>query len=60
MAAGGVGRAVAEAGYRGLMRGQRVVVPGLANKLLAALAPRLVPRNVLLAQLDRRQRKRGA
>ena len=51
---------VAEAGYQGLMRGQRVVVPGLANKLLAALAPRFVPRNILLAQLDRRQLKRGA
>ena len=36
---------VAEAGYRGLMRGQRVVVPGLANKLLAALVPRFVPRS---------------
>ena len=46
---------VAEAGYRGLMRGQRVVVPGLANKLLAALVPRFVPRSILLAQLDRRQ-----
>ena len=51
---------VAEAGYRGLMRGQRVVVPGLANKLLAALVPRFVPRNVLLAQLDRRQLKRAS
>ena len=51
---------VAEAGYQGLMRGQRVVVPGLANKLLAALVPRFVPRNILLAQLDRRQLKRGA
>jgi short-subunit dehydrogenase len=51
---------VAEAGYRGLMRGQRVVVPGLANKLLAALVPRFVPRDVLLAQLDSRQLKRGA
>ena len=35
----------------GLMRGQRVVIPGLANKLLAALAPRFVPRRILLAQL---------
>jgi uncharacterized protein len=51
---------VAEAGYRGLMRGQRVVVPGLANKLVAALLPRLAPRNILLAQLDSRQLKRGA
>ena len=50
---------VAEAGYRGLMRGQRVVVPGLANKLLAALVPRLVPRGILLAQLDTRQLKRA-
>ncbi len=30
---------VAEAGYRGLMRGQRVVVPGLANKLIIILIP---------------------
>ena len=32
---------VAEAGYRGLMRGQRVVVPGLVNRLLATLMPRI-------------------
>jgi hypothetical protein len=51
---------VAEAGYRGLMQGRRVVVPGFANKLLAALVPRLVPRRILLAQLDARQRKRRA
>jgi short-subunit dehydrogenase len=50
---------VAEAGYRGLMRGQRVVVPGWANKLLATLLPRLVPRSILLAQLDTRQLKRA-
>ena len=34
---------VAEAGYRGLMRGKRVVVPGLIPKLLFALVPRIVP-----------------
>jgi short-subunit dehydrogenase len=51
---------VAEAGYRGLMRGKRVVVPGWANWLLATLAPRYAPRSVLLAQLDARQLKRGA
>ena len=51
---------VAGAGYRGLMRGQRVVVPGWANRLLATLLPRFVPRAVLLAQLDARQRKRHA
>jgi hypothetical protein len=51
---------VAEAGYRGLMRGRRLVVPGLANKLVAALVPRLVPRPLLFAALDARRRKRGS
>ena len=50
---------VAEEGYRGLMRGQRVAVPGWANKLLASLLPRFVPRSILLAQLDTRQRERA-
>jgi hypothetical protein len=49
---------VAETGYRGLMRGQRVVLPGLANRLVATLASRLTPRRILLAQLDARQQKR--
>jgi len=51
---------VARQGYRGLMRGQRVVIPGLANKLVAQLAARLTPRRVLLAQLDARQLKQRA
>ena len=51
---------VAEAGYRGLMRGQRVVVPGFANKLVAMVAARWTPRRILLAQLDARQIKRRA
>jgi hypothetical protein len=34
---------VADAGYRGLMKGRGVVVPGLANKLLA-LSVRVSPR----------------
>jgi uncharacterized protein len=51
-------RQVAAAGYRGLMAGQRVVVPGWANKLVASLAPRLVPRSVLLERLERRQSRR--
>ena len=51
---------VAQAGYRGLMQGRRVVVPGFANKLLAALVPRLMPRRILLTQLDARQRRRRA
>jgi short-subunit dehydrogenase len=51
---------VAEAGYRGLIRGQRVVIPGFANKLVARLAARWTPRRILLAQLDARQLKRRA
>jgi short-subunit dehydrogenase len=48
---------VAEAGYRGLMRGQRIVVPGLANKLVAFIVP-LVPRRLLLRMVDARQSRR--
>jgi len=48
---------VAELGYRGLMRGQRLVIPGAANQLVAFL-PRLVPRSLVMAMLDRRQSKR--
>jgi hypothetical protein len=33
-------RAVAEAGYRGLLRGKRVVIPGLLNKIAAAFSRR--------------------
>ncbi len=51
--------AVAEAGYRGLMRGQRTVVPGLASKLVT-LAARLLPRRLLLRLVDSRQSKRRA
>jgi uncharacterized protein len=48
---------VAEAGYRGLMQGQRTIVPGLANKLVTLLI-RVFPRRLLLAVLDRRQSRR--
>jgi short-subunit dehydrogenase len=48
---------VAEAGYRGLMAGKRVVVPGLANKLVTVLAP-LVPRGWVLAATGRHNRRR--
>jgi short-subunit dehydrogenase len=48
---------VAEAGYRGLMRGQRVVVPGLASKLITIFV-RLVPRRLLLRMVDSRQSRR--
>jgi short-subunit dehydrogenase len=51
---------VAEAGYEGLMRGRRVVVPGLANKAVTTIA-RLLPRRLVLeavahSQLVRRRR----
>jgi short-subunit dehydrogenase len=48
---------VAEAGYRGLMRGQRIVVPGIANKLVASVIP-LVPRRLLLRLVGSRQSRR--
>jgi hypothetical protein len=48
---------VAEAGYRGLMRGRRTVVPGLANKLITVLI-RFFPRRLLLAMVDSRQSRR--
>lgn len=38
--------AVAEAGWSGMMRGKRVVVPGLMNKVFAFM-PRFVPRGLL-------------
>jgi len=50
---------VAEAGYRGLMRGKRLVVPGLGNKIITLL-PRMLPRELLLAVLDLRQRRRSS
>jgi len=48
---------VAEQGYRGLMQGRRVVVPGAVNKLVAMLIG-FVPRSILLAVVDARQSKR--
>ena len=48
---------VAEAGYRGLMRGKRLVIPGLGNKTMAFL-PRIMPRDLLLSLAGRRQRAR--
>jgi short-subunit dehydrogenase len=50
---------VAQAGYRGLMEGRRLVVPGLANKLVAGLVPRFVPRPLLLAAIEARRNKRA-
>jgi len=50
---------VAALGYRGLMRGQRTVIPGLTNKLLAFLV-RVIPRRWLLGMVGSRQRRRRA
>jgi short-subunit dehydrogenase len=50
--------AVAEAGYRGLKRGRRVVIPGLANKLAVAMV-RMLPRAMVLNSVGRYTRKRG-
>jgi short-subunit dehydrogenase len=50
---------VAEAGYRALMRGKRLVIPGIPNKLVTLL-PRFAPRDWLLAATAKRQRARLA
>ena len=43
---------VAAAGYSGLMRGQRVVVPGAGNKLVTML-PRILPRRFMMREVAR-------
>jgi uncharacterized protein len=48
---------VAEIGYRALMRGKRLVIPGFPNKLVTLL-PRLLPRDWLLGAVEKRQRAR--
>ncbi len=48
---------VAKDAYRGLKEGRRLVVPGLANKLVPALAP-FSPRSVLLKIIYSHQRDR--
>jgi len=50
---------VADAGYRGMMKGKRVVVPGLFNRLLIG-AGRLAPRGLVLTLVKRFQEKRRA
>jgi short-subunit dehydrogenase len=50
-------RSVALAGYRGLMAGRRLVVPGLGNRILT-LALRVVPRGLVVAAVGAIQRKR--
>ena len=48
---------VAQAGYDGLMEGQRTVVPGLINKLITMLI-RMIPRRLVLRTVDSRQSRR--
>lgn len=50
-------RTVAEAGYRGLVAGRRLVVPGLGNRILT-LALRFIPRGAVAAAMDLAQRRR--
>ena len=44
---------VAREGYAGFMAGRRVVVPGKINRVITLL-PRLVPRGLMLAMINRR------
>jgi uncharacterized protein len=48
---------VAELGYRGLMEGKRLVVPGRLNRAVIGLVS-LVPRGLLLKVMERRQSRR--
>ncbi len=47
---------VAQIGYRGFMRGQRVVIAGLGN-WIAVLLIRLIPNALLMAAVDQRMRE---
>jgi uncharacterized protein len=49
---------VARAGYAGFMRGRRLVVPGLGNKLVTFL-PRVMPRGLMLRIIGASQRRRA-
>jgi len=50
---------VAELGYRGLMLGKALVVPGALNRLVIALV-RFVPRGLVMTAVERRQAQRKA
>jgi short-subunit dehydrogenase len=49
---------VAREGYDGLIRGKRVVVPGLANRFITFL-PRILPRALVLTMVHSNQRGRA-
>jgi short-subunit dehydrogenase len=48
-------RRVARIGYRGFMRGERVIVAGIGNRIVALLL-RFIPHALLLSPADRRRR----
>jgi hypothetical protein len=50
-------RTVAEAGYRGLMAGKTVVIPGIVNKLMAQ-SIRFSPRSLVTKVVRRMQEER--
>jgi short-subunit dehydrogenase len=50
---------VADLGYRGLMQGRALVVPGTLNRIAIALS-RFIPREILLRVIERRQAQRKA
>jgi hypothetical protein len=49
---------VAQAGYDGFMAGERLVIPGVGNKLMS-MVPRFLPRGLMLQALESYQRGRG-
>ena len=49
---------VAEAGYRGLMAGQKEIVPGWFNKIGAVVLP-FMPKHIILMLISRMQRNRA-
>lgn len=51
--------AVAKEAYRALKEGRRLVVPGLANKMVPVFAP-ILPRSILLKILHAQQKDRNA
>ena len=49
---------VAKAGYKALMKGKTVVIPGFKNKTMA-LGPRFMPRGMVTSFVRRAQERTG-
>ena len=49
---------VAEAGYRGLQQGKRVIIPGALNKVMVTIM-RFLPRRILMSSVGGYNRKRA-